>query len=308
MGIARKALLRASHSQWLATKVMRRGFARRAVKKFMPGEELSDALAAARTLSQARIGSLITRLGESLTGVGDADEVRDHYLDAFNRIKADRLPTWVSVKPTQLALDHSFDACLAHMRVLAERAVATGNLLWIDMESSAYVDPTLELYRMLKKQYDPVGLAMQAYLFRTSKDLESLLPLKPIVRLVKGAYNEPPDVAFPNKSDTDAAFVTLGETLLAAAAKKEALPVFGTHDMTIVDRLTKAATARGVPDTAYEIHMLYGIRSSEQRALANAGHTVKCLISYGSAWFPWYMRRLAERPANVWFVVRSMVG
>jgi proline dehydrogenase len=308
MGIARRALLRASHSQWLATKVMRRSFARRAVKKFMPGEELGDALTAARSLASQRIGTLITRLGESLTGVGDADQVRDHYLGAFDRIKADRLPTWISVKPTQLALDHSFDACLAHLRVLAARAAATGNLLWIDMESSPYVDPTLELYRTLKQQYDPVGLAMQTYLYRTPKDIESLLPLKPIVRLVKGAYNEPPDVAFPNKSDTDAAFVSLGETLLAAAATGGALPVFGTHDMTIVDRLTKAAAARGVSDDKYELHMLYGIRSSEQRALANAGRTVKVLISYGSAWFPWYMRRLAERPANVWFVVKSMVG
>jgi proline dehydrogenase len=300
--------LRASHSQWLATKVMRRNFARRAVKKFMPGEELGDALTAARSLASQRLGTLITRLGESLTGVDDADEVRDHYLGAFDRIKADRLPTWVSVKPTQLALDHSFDACLGHLRVLAERAAQTGNLLWIDMESSAYVDPTLELYRALKKQYDPVGLAMQTYLYRTPKDLESLLPLKPIVRLVKGAYNEPPDVAYPSKSDTDAAYVSLGETLLAAAAAGGALPVFGTHDMTIVDHLTKAAATRGVRDDKYEIHMLYGIRSSEQRALANAGRTVKVLISYGNAWFPWYMRRLAERPANVWFVVKSMVG
>ena len=284
---------------------MRRPFARRAVRKFMPGEELADALSAARMLVQDRIGTIVTRLGETLTGESQADTVRDHYLGVFDEIKRGALPTVVSVKPTQLGLDHSIEACRAHLDVLGRRAVETGSQLWIDMEDSSYVDRTLSLYRELKSRYEPVGLAIQAYLRRTPQDIESLLDVKPMIRLVKGAYLEPPHVAFPAKKDVDMQFASMGERLLDAAHEGRALPIFGTHDMTIVRHLIARAAAKKVPPGAFEIHMLYGIRSSDQRALAAEGHSVRCLISYGSQWFPWYMRRLAERPANVWFVMRT---
>jgi proline dehydrogenase len=305
MSIARKLLLSASRSRWLAERFMRRPFAKRAVKRFMPGEELPDALAAARALVPANIGCIITRLGESLTGESQSDAVRDHYLLAFDTIKRDGLPVVVSVKPTQLGLDHSFDTCLAHLEVLAARAVETGSQLWIDMEDSAYVDRTLDLYRRVKSKYAPVGLAIQAYLFRTQKDVEGLLDLNPMIRMVKGAYAEPPDVAFASKRDVDANFVKVSELLLDAAARGQALPILGTHDMTVINHLIGYANAKQLAKSAYEIHMLYGIRSAEQRRLAAEGHPVRCLISYGAQWFPWYMRRLAERPANVWFVMRS---
>ena len=287
---------------------MRRPFARRAVRKFMPGEELSDALAAAKMLVNDRIGTIVTRLGETLSGVSQADGVRDHYLGAFDEIARGSLPTVISVKPTQLGLDHSIDACREHLDVLARKAVSTGSQLWIDMEDSSYVDRTLGLYRELKSKYEPVGIAIQAYLRRTPQDIESLLDLKPMIRLVKGAYLEPPDVAFPSKRDVDLQYVSQGERLLDAAHEGRAIPIFGTHDMTIVRHLVARAAARKVPPGAFEVHMLYGIRSSDQRALAAEGHAVRCLISYGSQWFPWYMRRLAERPANVWFVMRTALS
>jgi proline dehydrogenase len=306
MSIARSAFLRASRSRWLADRFMRRPFARRAVKKFMPGEELSDALEACRALAPFHIGVVLTQLGETLTGASQADAVRDHYLAAFDTIRQSELPAVVSVKPTQLGLDHSFDMCLAHLETLAARADECGSQLWIDMEDSSYVDRTIDLYRRVKAKHEPVGLAMQAYLRRTPQDLEALLEVRPMVRLVKGAYAEPPHVAFPSKKDVDLQYVSLSERLLTAASRGQAHPIFGTHDMHIVNHVIGRASQMGLSRSAYEIHMLYGIRMGEQKRLAADGHAVRCLISYGAQWFPWYMRRLAERPANVWFVARSV--
>jgi proline dehydrogenase len=306
MSIARSILLRASRSKFLAERFMRRPFARRAVRRFMPGEELGDALDAGRELQAAGIGSLVTRLGETLTGDSQADAVRDHYLGAYGEIRQRGLDTSISAKPTQLGLDLSFDSCVRHFEQLAARAQETQSELWIDMEDSSYVDRTLEIYRRLKGRYQNVGLAIQAYLRRTPADIDALLPIKPMIRLVKGAYAEPPHIAFPAKRDVDLQYVAVAERLLEAAARGGAMPIFGTHDMSIVRHVNTRADALKLPKTAYEIHMLYGIRVGEQRQLAADGRTVKCLISYGSQWFPWYMRRLAERPANLGFVVRSM--
>lgn len=305
MSLARNVLLKASKSPWLAQQMSQRAFARRAVKRFMPGERLQDALDAAKTLSSIPIGTIITRLGETLTGERNSDEVRDHYISAYGEIVTRGLPTQLSVKPTQLGLDTSVDECVRQMAPIAAVCEARGETMWIDMEDSSYVDRTLEVYEKLKAIHPKVGLCLQSYLMRTPKDLERLLPIKPSIRLVKGAYAEPANVAFPEKKDTDAQYVALGETMLRAAKDGGAFPVFGTHDMTIVNRLVATAKQLGLTSKHFEIHMLYGIRSSEQRELAAQGNAVRCLISYGNNWFPWYMRRLAERPANVWFVVRS---
>lgn len=306
MSVARSVLLRASKSQWLAGQIVSRGFARRAVKRFMPGERVEDALAAVQPLAVAGLGTVITQLGENLTSLAEADAVREHYLGVFDLIKARGLPTWPSVKPTQLGLDLSPDACLANLEALAAKADATGSFLWIDMEDSSYVDRTLDLFRKLRATHEKVGLCLQSYLRRTPRDLASLLPLKPAIRLVKGAYAESAHVAFPDKRDVDLAFYELSVRLLEAARDGGALPVLGTHDVPLLGRIIARAAELGVKDGAYEIHMLYGIRAADQRALAAQGRTVRTLISYGAHWFPWYMRRLAERPANVWFVVKSV--
>jgi len=308
MSLARSALLRASRSTWLADQMSRRAFAKRAVRRFMPGEEAGDALDAAQALAGERIGTVVTQLGENLTTLAEADAVRAHYLGVLDTIAQRGLQTVISVKPTQLGLDLSPEACLASLDALAARAAATpGRMLWIDMEDSSYVDRTLDLYRKLKAKHDTVGLCLQSYLRRTPADLEALLPLSPAIRLVKGAYAEAPHIAFPVKRDVDLAFYALADTLLGAAKNGRVLPVFGTHDIGLLARISERAAALGVADGGYEIHMLYGIRAEDQRALAARGRTVRTLISYGSAWFAWYMRRLAERPANVWFVLKSML-
>jgi proline dehydrogenase len=306
MSMARNVLLRMSKSPWLADRVMRRRFAMRAVKKFMPGEELADALDAAAALAPLGLGALLTKLGENLTAESDAVEVRDHYLEVFDQVKARKLIAHVSVKPTQLGLDFSQAHCADHLEMLAQKAESTGTYLWLDMEDSSYVDRTLELYRGLRANHAKVGVAMQAYLRRTPDDLLQLLSHRPTVRLVKGAYAEPPHVAFPAKRDVDLAYYDLAVELLNAASKGQALPIFGTHDKLLLDRLIGKAATLGLANGGYEIHMLYGIRMAEQKTLAAKGRAVKTLISYGSSWFPWYMRRLAERPANVWFVAKSM--
>jgi proline dehydrogenase len=308
MSIARSLLLQAADSPWLARQMSERAFARRAVRRFMPGDTLDDALAAARALAAHRLGSLVTQLGEGITKASQAEAVRDHYLEVFDRIRAAGLPTWVSVKPTQLGLDLSTSGCKAHLVALADRAERAGSLLWIDMEDSRYVDATLDLYRAVRERQPRAGLALQAYLRRTPADLEALLPLRPTIRLVKGAYNEPATLAFSDKRETNLAYYRLGRRLLEAAAAGSAFPVFGTHDRALIGRLVAAARELAVDDGKYEIHMLYGIATATQHALVSQGRVVKTLISYGQAWFKWYMRRLAERPANVWFALRSLVG
>ena len=305
MSLARTLLLRASHSAWLAEQLRRRRFVHRAVRRFMPGEDLADALRAATDLAAGGIGSILTQLGENITSRAEADAVRDHYLGVLDQVRGRKLPAQVSVKLTQLWLDVDRAACEASLRTLVARAAEHGATLWIDMEDSTYADVTLALFRKMRAETPHVGVALQAYLRRTPADLETLLPLAPTIRLVKGAYNEAPSVAFPQKRDVDAQYETLAATLLANTARGTR-PVFGTHDLGLITRIrARAAELRAAPGS-YEVHMLYGVRAAEQRALAAAGVPVKVLISYGRAWFAWYMRRLAERPANVWFVVRSL--
>jgi proline dehydrogenase len=307
MGIARSLLLRASRSQWLARQLRDRRFFQRAVRRFMPGETLDAALEAAATFAKSGIGSVLTELGEQVTTRAEAEAVRDHYLGVLDKIQRRKLPAHISVKLTHLGLDADRDACVRDVLLLAEKAAEARSVLWIDMEESRYVDATLDVYRRAKSEWKDVGVAMQAYLRRTAADLDGLFALSPTIRLVKGAYNEPAAVAFPSKKDVDANYYKLAERLLAEAARHRAKPIFGTHDLELIGRIQEAATARRLDRSAYEFHMLYGIRADEQRRLAGAGATVKVLISYGSAWFAWYMRRLAERPANIWFVLRNVV-
>lgn len=306
MSIGRDLLLSASRSEFLAAQLKRRAFLRRAVRRFMPGEELVAALDAASRLAATGLGTVLTQLGENLTSRGDAEAVRDHYLAVFRELKRRALPTHVSVKLTQLGLDVDREICERAVHALAQGAADSGSFLWIDMEDSRYTDVTLGLFRRVRASRTNIGLCLQSYLRRTSRDLDELLPLAPAIRLVKGAYAEPPGIALPSKRDVDASYLALGARLLEQAARGAARPVFGTHDTRLIAQLRERAAALAVARGAYEFHLLYGIREAEQRALAAAGETVRVLISYGTAWFAWYMRRLAERPANVWFVLRNL--
>ncbi|HET9706921.1 MAG TPA: proline dehydrogenase family protein [Gemmatimonadales bacterium] len=304
MSLARTLLLRASRSPWLAEQFRTRAFARRAVRKFMPGESLGEALDAAAALAKDNLGTVLTQLGEQVQNAAEATAVRDHYLQVFDQVRQRSLPAHVSVKLTHLGLDVSREACSRHMLDLAAKARADRTFLWIDMEEARYVDATLDIYRRVRADGPGIGVCLQAYLRRTPQDLTALLPIGPAVRLVKGAYRESPEIALQRKDEIDAQYATLASQLLDATAGGRATVVFGTHDLDLVERIGKDAVSRNAA-TRYEVHMLYGIRTEDQRALARRGVKLRVLISYGSHWFAWYMRRLAERPANIWFVVRS---
>ena len=307
MGFARTVLLKASRSQWLARQLRERRFFQKAARRFMPGETVDDALEAAGQFGKAGLGSVLTELGEQVTNRAEAAAVRDHYLGVLEKIQRRKLPAHISIKLTHLGIEASREGCVQDVLKLAARAEQARSFLWIDMEESRYVDLTLDVYRRAKAEWPNVGVCLQAYLRRTTKDLEALLPIAPAIRLVKGAYNEPADVAFPKKRDVDENYRQLARRLLTEAGRQRAKPVFGTHDLGLIETIRKAAVDQRVDPSSYEFHMLYGIRAAEQRKLASLGAEVRVLISYGSAWFAWYMRRLAERPANVWFVLRNVV-
>ena len=310
MSLGRALFLKASRSAFLAAQLRRRAFLGRAARRFMPGEELAAALEAAQRLAASGLGTVLTQLGENLSSRAEAEAVRDHYLGVLRELGERRLPAHVSVKLTQLGLDVERAACeraLDALAALAAAAAEAGSFLWIDMEDSSYTEVTIDVFRRVRAAHQGVGLCLQAYLRRTPADLDALLPLAPAIRLVKGAYAEDPRVAFPRKADVDAAYFALGERLLEHAARGAARPVFGTHDVRLVSRLRERATALGIPHGACEFHLLYGIRDADQRRLSAEGEQVRVLISYGVAWFAWYMRRLAERPANVWFVLKNII-
>ena len=309
MSVIRNMLLAGSTNPWLRERATKTGFVRKSVSRFMPGEQIEDALRAAAELKPQGITTILTKLGENLTHIEEAEEVTQHYLDVLDRVAAAGLDAHISIKPTQLGLDLDRALCERNLDRLLERAEARNNVVWIDMESSPYVDRTIALYRHARARTSRVGIALQAYLYRTEKDVESLIPLGAAIRVVKGAYLEPPDVAFPKKSDVDANYFKLCTRLLSPDARKPgSLLHIATHDIPLADRLAAHIAERGVPSSAYEFAMLYGIQRGQQARLAREGRRLRVLISYGEYWFPWYMRRLAERPANMWFVVRTMFG
>ena len=309
MSLMRRMLLAGSTNEWLRQQATRRRFVRSAVSRFMPGETIDDALRAAGELKRERLGTIVTQLGENVTGRSEALAVLDHYRGVLDRLPATGLDCEVSVKLTQLGLDLDPDLAVASTIELAQRSAAIGQRLWIDMESSAYVERTLDVYRRVLAREKHVGVAIQSYLHRTAADVEALIPLGCAIRMVKGAYQEPPDIAMPRKADVDESFFRLCARLLDEDARRAGCHLtIATHDRALIARLIAAAGQRGVAKDGYEFAMLYGIQRAEQTRLAAGGYRMRVLISYGPSWFPWYMRRLAERPANVWFVVRGLAG
>jgi proline dehydrogenase len=299
-------LLAASQNQWLRHRAAHYPFVRRTVSRFMPGETLDDALGAAQILRGKKIGTVFTHLGENIKDGSEAQQVTEHYLGVLEHIREKGLQAEISVKLTQLGLDLSPDLCFEHLNAIVERA-RKDSIVWVDMEASNYVDATLDLYRRALMAHPNVGICLQAYLHRTKDDLAKLLPLRPSIRLVKGAYKEPPEIAFPRKQDVDESYFELGRQMLRA--KKEnrcGRAAFGTHDVALIRRLADLASTEGFGKRDFEVQMLYGIQRAEQERLASEGCTSIVLVSYGDYWYPWFVRRLAERPANLWFMVRNV--
>jgi proline dehydrogenase len=305
----RRLLLWMAGNRFLRRNLPRLWFARRAVRRFMPGETAADALAAAERFAGQRLGVLFTRLGENLTRPEEADETATHYLDLIGEAHRRGLDGEVSVKLTQLGFDLDPQRTFEHMRRLAQAAADNGGrTVWIDMEGSAYTQPTVELYRRLKQDHTNVGLCLQAYLKRTYGDIEALLPLEPRIRLVKGAYAEPAEIAYQKGRNVDANFLALSVAMLdRLRAGRRLFLGLGTHDVRLIEAVAEHADRIGLPRDAFDVEMLYGIRADQQRRLQSAGFVVRVLIAYGEAWYPWYMRRLAERPANVIFALRQLL-
>ena len=301
----RTALLKASQSPWLRDHLPRYGFTRRTVERFMPGENAEDALAAAQRLENSGLHTILSHLGENVADRSEAEAVTRHYLDVLAHIRELGLGSELSIKLTQLGLDLDFDFCLANFaRIAAE--VPPNRLLWVDMEQSPYIDVILDFCRRARAKHRNVGVCVQAYLFRTERDIERLISEGSAIRLVKGAYNEPPEIAFAKKADADENYFRLAQLMLSPEARRSGVrPALGTHDRVLINRIADWASARGITKDEFEFQMLYGIQSAEQLRLAQAGFRSGVFICYGSSWFPWFMRRLAERPANVLFLARN---
>ncbi|MFW6202442.1 MAG: proline dehydrogenase family protein [Gemmatimonadota bacterium] len=306
----RKLFLWGSRSAWLRERVPRMRLARRAVRRFMPGEELASALAAAEEFRGTGTATVLTNLGENVTDLAQAAAVARHYGRVLEQVGRRGLDAEISIKLTHLGFDLDGDAVYENLLRLLERARALGNYVWVDMEGSDYTDATLELVCRARREHPNVGVCVQAYLYRTGRDLDRLLALGCGVRLVKGAYDEPAEIAYRRRSDVDRSYLELAERLLeeGAGGRNGVRVAFATHDGRLIDRIREAAGSNGMGRDGFEFQMLYGIRRDLQRRLVDEGYDVRVLISYGEAWFPWYMRRLAERPANVLFAARALVG
>lgn len=305
MSVIRDAILAASQSSRLKEQAQRYGFVRRSVRRFLPGERVEDALEAAKKLASDGIATLITQLGENVTERAEAENVTKEYLDLLQRIETANLPTEISVKLTQLGLDLDREFCFENLSRLVTRAPAN-KTVWVDMEHSPYVDATLKIYHRARKLQANVGVCVQAYLYRTSQDIEKLIAEGASVRLVKGAYNEPSEIAFPKKNDVDENYFHLAQQLLTAQQHRAiARAVIATHDTALIARIRNFCQSQGIANSETEFAMLYGIQRSEQLQLAREGYRSVVLVSYGTYWYPWFMRRLAERPANLVFLLRN---
>lgn len=305
----RGLLLWMARNRWLRTHLPRLWFAKKAVRRFMPGEEPEAALDAAVKFKAEGIASEFTRLGENVETLLECEDTASHYLRLMDEIAARGIDGEVSVKLTQLGYDIDVERTLERAQRLAAKAAEGGRTFWIDMEGSAYVDGTIAFYERLKATHPNVGLCLQSYLHRTAADIQRLLPLDPRIRMVKGAYAEPASIAYQSRHDVDSNFVALSVELLEGCRQGRDVRLgLGTHDVRLIEQIAKHAEAMGLPRTSFEVQMLYGIRMDQQRRLVAEGYAVRDLMSYGHAWYPWYMRRLAERPANVIFALRQIIG
>jgi proline dehydrogenase len=308
MSATRAVILAAAQNNWLKERASRYAFVRKSVSRFMPGETLDDAVAAAHQLRDRSLGTVFTHLGENIADASEAEAVVEHYLQVLQRIRTENLPTEISVKPTQLGLDLSEALCERNLRRLVS-AESPAHTLWIDMESSPYADATLRLYRNVLADHANCGICLQAYLHRTPQDLSALLPLKPSIRLVKGAYREAAGAAVQRKSEVDLCYLDLARQLLIGQTNGSVRrAILATHDPRLIDQITQFVIQEGIRREQLEVQMLYGIQRALQEQLASEGWRSSVLIAYGTHWYAWFMRRLAERPANLWLVVRNVAA
>lgn len=271
--------------------------------RFVAGEELPDAVAAIRQLNQKQIRASFDHLGESISSEAETRAEVQEYTQVLEAISAGALDSNVSVKLTQLGLDIGPQLCYENTRAIVEAAARFGNFVRIDMEDSTKTDATLDIFRRLRGEFENVGIVVQSYLYRTEKDVDELLALGARIRLCKGAYKEPEAVAFQDKRDVDANYVKLMKKLLVSGIYHG----IATHDEKMIAATREFAAEKGIQADQYEFQMLYGVRRDLQDKLIAEGYRMRVYVPYGRYWYPYFMRRLAERPANVWFVMKNMM-
>jgi proline dehydrogenase len=301
--VTKSAFLYLSQSERFKTFLTRFRSFNNVTRRFVAGEELDDAVEAIRQLNRRGISASFDHLGESITSEVETRKEVNEYVRVLDSIHESRLDSNVSVKLTQLGLDVSQDLCYANTRTIVEAALRYNNFVRIDMEDSTKTDATLQVFKRLRAEFENVGIVIQAYLFRSEKDTEELLELGARIRLCKGAYKEPPSVAFPRKADVDANYIKLTKMLLSSSAYHG----IATHDGNMIAATVQFAKERNISPDKFEFQMLYGIRRDLQEKLVRDGYRMRVYVPYGRYWYPYFMRRLAERPPNVWFVLRNMI-
>lgn len=297
----RTILLKLSENKALARWSMKNGVSRRVSQRFVAGETLDQAIAAARTLNAAGFPVSLDLLGENVLDREGATRAADTYVAMFDRIAADKLDGNISLKLTQLGLDLDPELCEASLLRIADCAAARRNFVRVDMEGSPYTQRTVDLVRRVRARTEAVGTVIQSYLFRSEQDVRDLIAAQCRIRLVKGAYKEPAEIAFPAKSDVDANFVSLMKILLPTGIYH----AIATHDPRMIQATKDFAAAQRIGKDKFEFQMLYGIRTDLQKSLRAEGFRVRVYIPFGTDWYPYFMRRLAERPANLTFFLRN---
>jgi proline dehydrogenase len=299
----RSFLLHLSEKKWLAPMIMHNAVSRRVAQRFVAGESLDDAIEAARNVNDGMQLASLDLLGENVSDEAGARRAAENYLSIFKRIEKEKLDANVSLKLTQLGLDLSEQLCQELLEGIVAHATAQGNFVRVDMEGSAYTERTVEMTKRVRAKFSGVGTVMQAYLRRAEKDVLDLLAAGCRLRLCKGAYQEPPDIAFPDKADVDRNYVKLMKLILPSGIYHG----IATHDPAMIDATKRLVLEKGIHRDQFEFQMLYGIRTDLQQQLVREGFRLRVYIPYGTDWFPYFMRRLAERPANLMFFVRNLL-
>lgn len=306
----RSSLLYLSEADWARNAVMRTGPVRRSAQRFVAGDTLEQAMNVVRRLNQRGLDVTLDHLGESVTDRAGAAAATDAYLALLEAIAISGVRATASLKLTQLGLDIAEDLCIENLRRILETAQATDNHVTVDMESTAHTDATLRIYRLLRDAHGfaNVGTVIQSYLYRSEGDMDALAAEGAFVRLCKGAYKEPPDRAFPDKADVDANYIHLTRRFLTAdACAAGAYLGLATHDERMIEAALKHIKRHDIPLDCFEFQMLYGIRGRLQQQLVDEGYRVRVYVGYGTEWYPFFMRRLAERPANLWFILSNFL-
>lgn len=301
--IFRTTLLYLSRQQRLKTVVANLPGFKHLVRRFIAGEQIAEAIAAVRDLNRFGITATLDHLGESITSEAATHQEVHEYQQALLRIAEAQVHSNVSVKLTQLGLDIDEQLCLRNTRRIVEAAAQHGSFLRIDMEDSTKTDVTLRIFRTLRAEFENVGIVIQSYLYRSAQDIADVLALGGRIRLCKGAYKEDADVAFPLKSEVDANFVKLLQPLLVSGVYHG----IATHDEAMIAATKALVAQQNLARDSFEFQMLFGVRRDLQVKLVEEGYRVRVYVPYGEAWYPYFMRRLAERPANLWFVMKNLI-